>query len=483
MDLGNLLSPELRPVLLPIILVAVGYVLGRIASGIVVALLRFLGLYEWGRFPWLEQRPAGGSRPNATASTSPPPVETSPGDSSAAGASAASAPADRPAVVPASPHVASRTRSEAADQPVSTGEPADSPRLERLISGLVTLAGVLGGVWFSADILHWEGTRAALQRMGTAALSSLGIIAITVWVGELLIKPIVLAAVPQGLRNRLDRVLDSASGELTVSQLVQSALALALYLAVVLLGAQFAMEAGEWKDGQATISTLWNLLALFGSVAVVWGLAWTMIQVLGAGREEGDAWSLSQTAVLGVALLVSFCLLSGQFAWVIGPAILVAAGFAAWPLRLMIEDRAGGWYLQANRIREVWYRGELLELREIRPCATEVVDLSGKSWVLPNRLLVGAVQKGPAESSRRPFTPPTRPPSSEELTPFGRPPVITAPNPSASDSAAASHLRPDGDVRPPTAPAPAEAPISLPLRPAIEWNDAADGYSINEPRA
>jgi hypothetical protein len=482
MDLGNLLSPEFRPVVLPIILVAVGYVLGRIAGGIVVALLRFLGLYEWGRFPWLEQHPVGGSGPGATAASSPAPVETSPGDTSATDESVANAPGDRPAVVPPGPYVAPRTRSEPADHMVSAGEAADSPRLERLISGLVTLAGVLAGVWFTADILHWEGTRAGLNRMGSFALSSLGIIAITVWIGELLIKPIVLAAVPQGLRNRLDRVLDSASGELTVSQLAQSALALALYLAVMLLGAQFAMEAGAWQGGQATISTLWNLLALFGSVAVVWGLAWTMIQVLGAGREEGDAWSLSQTAVLGVALLVSFCLLSGQFAWVIGPAILVTAGFAAWPLRLMIEDRAGGWYLQANRIREVWYRGELLELRDIRPCATEVVDLSGKSWVLPNRLLVSAVQKGPAESPRRGFTPPAPPATGDELTPFGRPPAISASNPSASSPHPASNPLPGGEIRPPTAPAPAEAPISLPLRPAIEWNDTADGYSISEPR-
>jgi hypothetical protein len=472
MDLENVLSPELRPVLLPVILVAIGYVLGRIAGGIVVSLLRFLGLADWGRFPWLERRSPLESRSGSTPLATPRPSDSPKTETVSA---------EGPVVTSARPDVTPRTAPIAPhrDDEAAADEPAGSQRIERLVSGLVTLAGVLAGVWFSADILHWEGTRAGLLRLGEFALSSLGIVVLTVWIGELIIKPVVSAAVPLGLCNRLDRVLDSPPGELTASQLAQSALALALYLAVLLLGAQFAIEAGAWQGGQATISTLWNLLALFGSVAAVWGLAWTMIQVLGAGRGEGDAWSLSQTAVLGVALLISFCLLSGQFAWVIGPAILLAAGFAAWPLRLMLEDRAGGWYLQANRIRDVSYRGELLEIREVRPCVTEVVDHSGKSWVLPNRLIVSSVQKGagPSESSRRPFTPPAPPATSEEFTPFQRPVAIPRPIPLQSSST------PSSERQPPTAPAPAEAPISLPLRPAIEWNDTADGYSINEPRA
>lgn len=493
MELWNALPAEARPVVIPIAFLTIGYFAGRILGGMVVGFLRFLGLYEWSRLPWLdpttpkEPTPAKPVVPQVPA-TQPEIPESAP-TATAGQSERAVVPLDdddlptvAAAVAGNEAHaVAARSDESRTDTPdtethaaVSPDETPRNERLERLISGLVTLSCVLAGLWFSADILRWEGTRSSLQHVGGFALGALGIAAFAIWFGELVIKPAVSASVPAALRKRLDGMLESKADEVTFSQILQTGLAGLLYLIVILLGAQFAVEIGAWRGGESTIATLWSTLTLFGTLAAVWGMAWALVQLF-SSRHDSDVWGSAEYAVIGGAAVISLGFLSGYMTWVLGPALLIAAGFVVWPLRSMIEDRAAGWYLQSNKVREVWFRGDVLELRDIRPCVTEVVDREGRVWCLPNRLLTEALQKGIPEKWRS-SQPPSHPPSATtDVHAAGMPLRYEG------VSIPTQPVGPESSIPPGEAPRQERLLPSSPLtpqKPVVEWDDGAGGYSI-----
>lgn len=485
MELWNALPAELRPIVIPIVFLTVGYFAGRILGGMVVAFLRFLGLYEWSRLPWLDRTARNNvTAPDPTAVPSPaaprePVTPVANPESSLATTTGQSertiVPLDdddlSPAASPAAGTGEPTPVSPAADGNVPAEESPRNERLERLISGLVTLSCVLAGLWFSADILRWEGTRTGLQHVGGFALGAVGIAAFAIWLGELVIKPVVAASVPAVLRKRLDGLIESGAEEVTLSQILQTGLAGLLYLIVILLGAQFVVEIGAWRGGQSTITTIWSTLGLFGTIAVVWGLAWALVQLFSSRRED-NVWGSAEYAVIGGAAVITVGFLSGYMTWVLAPALLIAAGFVVWPLRSMIEDRVAGWYLESNQIREVWFRGDLLVLRDIRPCVTEVVDREGRAWCLPNRLLVGALQKGGPEKARSPYPAPS---PTTDVHAAGMPvryegvsiptqPVDSQPSPAPEATSRHERLLPSSPL--------------TPQKPVVEWDDAAGGYSI-----
>jgi hypothetical protein len=521
MELFESLPPEVRPILLTMAFVAVGYVLGRMAGGLVVGMLRGLGLYTWARMPWLDQSTKAPAAVASTAVASPAspqaggvadagvsgPVVEEPVAGTVADAGEIASPVTAPAEAPSVEESLSR---EAIRQVVDDAEPTTPDRahgtepldaapdeslrhhsLELFLSGMVTLACVSGALWYSANILKWVGLRNGLERLGGYALGALGMVTFAVWMGELIIKPVVATALTGALRKRMDQSLDSGEGEWTVSQMVQTGLAALLYLMAALMAAQVAVEVGAWSGHPAAISTLWSMLALFGTLAAVWGVAWVLVQIFSSGGKD-SSWGMGQYGTLGGAAIISIAFLSGQVTWVIGPALLAAAGFVAWPLRAMVLDRASGWYLKSNGVREVWHRGELLELREIRPCVTEVIDRDGKSWCLPNHLLAEAFRGGIPQNRERkaPRTPET--PSAQTRSPETRGPDsdrgapehvagiplryqgVTTPVPPPDDDPLPLASEPSNRAPDQTAP----SPSLTPLRPVVEWDDAAGGYPM-----
>lgn len=461
MELVNSLPPGLREIVVAGGLALVGFVLGRILAGPVLGLLSLLGLKTWRRLPWLE-------RPDLAISASKSePLSNAESPQAASEATANTTPTDgTPGANPLTLRPPTRSPSE-------DDSPTEGARLEQLVRGLVTITGVLLGLWFSADLLRWQGTRLALERLGGFAMGGLGIAAVSIWLGELIVKPAIVAAFPQSLAHRIDALLDSRGDELRLSQVLQGALASLAYLAIALLGAQFAIEAGFWTGGQATVGTVWGLVTKVFTLALVWALCGTMFVLLSPGSDSANsgpstAWGFGRVAILGMALLLSVGIVTGQLGWILGPAILAAAAAVAWPLRGMFEDRAAGWYLRANSLTEVWYKGERLSVLEVRPCVTRVTDRDGGEWTLPNRLLVEAFQKGVPEARRRSSS------TTHESTandPVGGAPVrytgIATPVSSDDESSPAATSE---RVVP-------SSPLT-PGRPAIEWDDAADGYPL-----